>query len=175
MRKALIVIDMLNGFFVEGNPLYCGDEARKIIPFVKEKIEEFERNGELVVFLTDAHDSYDKEFGAFPPHCIAGTEEAQVIDELAEHAARHTVVPKKRYSGFHGTRLDEVLQAARPEVVEVVGVCTNICVLFTVEDLRNRDYPVRVYAKGVATFDREAHDFSLKQMESVLVAEVVRE
>ena len=165
---------MLNGFFVEGNPLDCGEVARRTIPFVKAKIEEFEKNGDLVVFLTDAHDPDDKEFRAFPPHCVRGTKEAEVIEELKEHAKRHMIVPKTRYSGFHGTILGQVLSEANPERVDVVGVCTNICVLFTVEDLRNRDYAVRVYADGVASFDQEAHEFALKQMETVLAAEVVR-
>jgi len=42
-----------------------------------------------------------------------------------------------------------------------------------VESLRNRDYTVRVHKQGVASFDDEAHEFALKQMETVLGAEVV--
>ncbi|NOZ19799.1 MAG: cysteine hydrolase [Planctomycetes bacterium] len=174
MRKALIVIDMVKGFFVEGNALYCGPEARKIIPFVKAKLEECEAAGDLIVFVCDNHDPDDKEFAAFPPHCVKGTEETEVVDELKEFAGRHPVLPKRRYSAFFDTTLGGVLQKAKPELVEVVGVCTNICVLFTVEDARNGDYPVRVYAEGVASFDQEAHEFALKQMETVLAVEVVR-
>ena len=77
---------MLNGFFVEGKPLYCGASARKIIPFVKSKIEKFEKIGDPIIFLTDSHDPDDKEFKAFPPHCVEGTEESEVIDELKEYA-----------------------------------------------------------------------------------------
>ena len=39
--KALFVIDMLNEFIREEGALDCGDTARKIIPFVKDKIDEF--------------------------------------------------------------------------------------------------------------------------------------
>jgi len=175
MGEALIVVDMLKGFLVEGNPLYCGHAVRRIIPFVKAKVEEFDKKGDLIVFLADRHDRDDKEFQTFPPHCVKGTEEAEVIEELKEYAKRHTIVPKTRYSGFHGTSLDRILGEAGPDRVEVVGICTNICVLFTVEELRNRDYPVRVYAEGVASFDRDAHEFALGQMETVLAAEVVRD
>ncbi|MEW6357659.1 MAG: isochorismatase family cysteine hydrolase [Planctomycetota bacterium] len=175
MRKALVVIDMVKGFFVEGSALYCGKKARKIIPFVKAKLEEYEKHGYFVVFVCDNHDPDDEEFNAFAPHCVRGTEETEVIDELKDFAKRHRVLPKRRYSAFFDTDLGGVLEEAKPDLVEVVGVCTNICVLFTVEDLRNRDYPVRVYAEGVASFDREAHEFALKQMGSVLAVEVVRE
>ncbi|HBG00917.1 MAG TPA: hypothetical protein DDW87_05020, partial [Firmicutes bacterium] len=37
--------------------------------------------------------------------------------------------------------------------VELVGVCTNICCYFTAEELANRDVPVKVHARGVASFD----------------------
>jgi len=174
VRKALVVIDMVKGFFVKGNPLYCGEETREIVPFVKAKLEEYEEKGDFVVFMCDHHAPDDREFAAFPPHCVKGTEETEVIDELKEFAERHTILPKTRYSAFHGTDLGRVLEEAKPDVVEVVGVCTNICVLFTVEDLRNRDYAVRVYAEGVTSFDPEAHEFALKQIESVLAVEVVR-
>ena len=43
--KALLVIDMLKDFLNKDGALYCGDASRKIIPFVKEKIEEFHKNG----------------------------------------------------------------------------------------------------------------------------------
>ena len=54
----------------------------------------------------------------------------------------------------------------------MVGNCTNICVLYTVADARFRDYAVEVPADCVATFDPEAHEFALKQMETVLGAKV---
>ncbi|HAG08307.1 MAG TPA: cysteine hydrolase, partial [Desulfotomaculum sp.] len=53
------------------------------------------------------------------------------------------------------------------------GVCTNICVLYTVEELCNRDYKVVVYRQGVASFDLQAHNWALVQMESVLGAKVI--
>ena len=39
--KALFVIDMLKDFINKDGALYCGEQCRKIIPFVKGKIEEF--------------------------------------------------------------------------------------------------------------------------------------
>jgi len=82
-------------------------------------------------------------------------------------------VPKSRYSGFCKTNLNDILRDLDPEIVEVVGVCTNICVLYTVEKLRNRDYKVVVHRDGVASFDQDAHLWALKQMESVLGAEIL--
>jgi nicotinamidase/pyrazinamidase len=173
MKKVLIVVDMLNGFLIPGAPLYCGEASRRIIPFVKEMIDSYNREGSPVIFLADNHTPDDPEFAMFPPHCVKGTEEAQVIDELKENAGRDIIIPKTRFSGFYKTDLGNILAEMRPDLVEVVGVCTNICVLYTVEGLRNRDYSVRVHRRGVASFDVEAHEFALAQMRSVLGAEVL--
>src|SRR3972149_1360408 len=66
--------------------------------------------------------------------------------------------------------LEARLQALRPEKIIVVGVCTDICVLHTVADARNRDYLVEVPTDCVATFDEEAHRFALNHMKRILGA-----
>ena len=173
MSKILIVIDMLDGFLRPGRALYCGPQSEAIIPFVRSKVEEYGKTGDPVIFVADNHDPDDPEFQRFPPHCVAGTQESEVIQELTGLAKNSVYLPKKRYSAFFGTDLEKRLKKLKPDLVEVVGVCTNICVLYTVEELRNRDIPTRVYRQGVASFDPEAHEWALKQMQSVLGAEIV--
>ena len=77
----------------------------------------------------------------FPPHCVAGTPEVEIIPELADLAQQHAILPKRRYSAFFETDLAERLAAFGPDKVIVVGDCTDICVMHTVADIRNRDYP----------------------------------
>ncbi len=173
MKRVLLVVDMLEGFIRRQYPLFCGPTSEAIVPFVKGKVEEYGKSGELVVFIADNHDPDDLEFKKFAPHCVIGSEQSQVIGELKGIAKREIYLPKKRYSGFFKTNLDEILKKEKPDLVEVVGVCTNICVLYTVEELENRDCNVRVYKEGVASFDQSAHQWALKQMESVLGAKIV--
>ena len=116
----------------------------------------------------------------FPPHCIEGSGEEEIVDELREFAGRSVVLRKRRYSGFFGTDLDRVLAEMSPSMVEVVGVCTDICVLHTVADLRNRDYPVTVYSDLVQTYDAPGHPgdevnrWALGHLRDVLGAAVVQ-
>ena len=170
-KKALIVVDMLNDFIDEKGALYCGQTARDIVPFVHHRLEAHRQAGSLVVFLHDAHGDDDLEFEKFPKHCVAGTWGSRIIDELTPNDGEH-VLPKTRYSGFYGTDLEEVLAAFGPEEVEVVGVCTSICVMDTVGGLANRDYRTTVFAAGVADFDAEAHRFALQRMERLYGARI---
>ena len=175
MKRVLVVIDMLNGFLGKGHNLYCGPQGRAIIPFVREKIKEYKESGDPVIFLCDSHDPDDKEFEIFGRHCITGTHEAEIIEELRPLAEGAICLPKKKYFDFFTPELVETLRRLAPEVVELVGVCTNICIFFAAEELRKRDYRVRVYERGVASFDEQAHRFALDQMRKVLAVEVVSE
>jgi len=170
-KQALMIVDMLNDFIDEKGALYCGGPARAIIPFVRDRLSTFRKNGDLVIFLQDSHDENDVEFTRFPKHCVTDTWGSDIIHELAP-APGEKVVAKKRYSGFYGTGLEKILADAAVEKVEVVGVCTSICVMDTVGGLANRDYKVSVPVKGVADFDNEMHEFSLKRMKQLYGATV---
>ena len=171
MANAVLVVDMLRGFLEEGHPLYCGDESRKIIPNVKQLIEEEAGKWSRIIYICDNHAPDDLEFQVFPPHCIRGTDEALVIPEI--EAYQGLMVPKTRYSGFFGTDLEGTLREIKPEKVIVCGVCTDICVMHTVSDARNRDYAVEVPEDCVASFNAEAHASALGHIRNILGAKVV--
>lgn len=169
--SALIVVDMLNDFIDEEGALYCGQSARDIVPFVSQRLNAHRKAGSLVVYLQDAHAKDDLEFKKFPPHCVAGTWGSRIINELSPQNGEH-VIAKTRYSGFYGTDLEKILAEHEPDEVEVVGVCTSICVMDTVGGLANRDYRSKVPSAGVADFDAEAHRFALQRMERLYGAAI---
>ena len=109
----------------------------------------------------------------FPPHCIAGTKESEIIPELVNYQGE--IIPKKRYSGFYGTNLESRLEEIKPEKIVICGVLTNICVMHTTADARNRDYKVEIPVNCVASPDEAAHKFALEHMDKVLGAYLVEE
>lgn len=171
--RAVIVVDMLRGFLEPGHSLFGGDACRAIIPATRALLERERAAGALLVFLADTHDPDDLEFQMFPRHCVRGTAECEVIPELADLAGGAIIVPKRRYSGFFDTPLDVILRDRDVTEVVVVGVMTDICVLHTTADLRNRDYPTTVASDCVASFDPSQHAFALGHIASILGARVV--
>ena len=170
MANVVLAIDMLRGFLEEGNPLFCEAASRSIIPRVQRLLAREMSRGSPLCFIMDSHDPDDLEFRMFPRHCVAGTEEAELVPELAGFPGER--LRKKRYSGFFGTPLEQRLQVLQPDTLIVVGVCTDICVMHTVADARNRDYPVEVPRDCVASFDKRMHDFAQEHMEKVLGAKI---
>ena len=172
MSNVVLVVDMLRGFLEEGCPLYCGARARHIIPRIQNLLEEELAQGSAVFFLCDSHSHDDPEFQIFPPHCVEGTVEAEVIPELARYQGE--VIPKKHYSAFFNTSLEEKLNQLKPEKLIVCGIYTDICILHTVADARNRGYRVEVPVDSVASSDEKTHHFTLEQMEKTLGAKLTR-
>lgn len=168
--NVVLVADMVRGFCEEGRNLYVGHTVREIIPRIRALLQREKSAGSHIIFVCDTHEPDDREFEMFPPHCIRGTEEPDVIPELKEFADE--IMPKRRYSAFFETNLDERLAELQPDKIIIVGDCTNICVLYTAADARYRDYTVEVPVDCVATFDPDAHTFALRQMQTVLGANV---
>ena len=166
MAEVVLVIDMLRGFLEESYPLYIGKECRIIIPHIQELLDKEIKKDSTVIYICDHHTPDDLEFKMFPPHCIEGTLETEVIPELSRYNGE--IIPKRRYSGFFDTPLEDRLKELNPDKLIICGVLTNICVLHTAADARNRDYNVEVPVKCVASPDTDAHLFALEHMEKVL-------
>jgi nicotinamidase-related amidase len=139
-RVALVSEDLVKGFCNAG-PL-ASERVAGIVPAV---VDVFERAHNLGVrhflLLQDTHDSDAAEFAAYPPHCVARSEESEMIDELRTlpFANLFTVIPKNSVSSDVGTELTSWLDH-HPEVTTfiVVGDCTDICVYHCATYLRVR-------------------------------------
>ena len=173
--KALLVIDVQRDFVDPGGALYFKG-AEKVVDYIVDLVEKFKKEGLPIITTQDWHDENDREFEVWPKHCVAGTDGARLTEKLEkalEGYDKHYSVKKTRFSAFYKTNFEDLIKELEIDEFEVVGVVTNICVMFTVEEIRNRDIPVRVHEKGVTSYDEELHRFAIRQMKEVLGAEIV--
>lgn len=176
MSELLVVVDMQNGFLREGN--LASDRCLAVLPAVRAEVDQALAAGRRVLFSADTHEVDDAEFTVFPEHCIRGTREAELVDELKPLLAREDVLllRKRRYSVLFETEMAGHLRRYGVDSVRICGVCTDICVLHTTADLRNRDYPVTVAVHATGTFDRPGHpadavqEFALRHLQRILGA-----
>ena len=171
-KTALLIVDMLNDFVRENGALPVAG-AKGLLPAIRTAQEAARAAGAPVIYLGDAHRPDDPEFKSWPPHCVKGSEGAQVTSELAPETG-DVVIPKRRFSGFFGTDLDLHLRERGIRKVVICGVLTDICVYHTAADSRQNDYQVAILEDGVAAATEEEHKFALKQMERLFGAERVR-
>ncbi len=83
-----------------------------------------------ILFLQDTHEPNAVEFGAYPPHCVRGTEEAETVEELRAlpFFKQITIMEKNSISSGLNTGLNEWLfRHPNVDTFIVVGDCTDLC------------------------------------------------
>lgn len=159
-NKALIVVDMVNGFVKKG--VLHDDSIARVIPRQIELIKEYHNEGELVIFIQDTHTKESIEHKRFPYyHCLKGSGEEEVVDELKPFTTLDNTIciPKNSTSFMESPVFRDVMkEASNIKEFDIVGCCTDICVcngslgLANYLDEHNRDSVIRVHKDAVATF-----------------------
>ena len=121
MKKTLIVVDMQKDF-VDGS--LGTKEAVSILGNVKNKIEEYKKNGDEIIFTRDTHqENYlSTNEGKHLPviHCIEGTPGWEIYEGLYVDGCEIINKPSFGYTGWNRYSFEEV---------ELIGLCTDICVI----------------------------------------------
>jgi len=156
-KTMLVIIDINNGF-ARGGALYSDRVESLITPIEELSKYILEKNGTVIAF-TDCHTEESPEFCSYPQHCMRGTTESEIIDELK--ALDIKVIEKNSTNGF----LEEAFNMdANIENVIVVGDCTDICVYqFAISvksdfNRRNEHRRVIVPMEYVDTFHAPFHN-----------------
>ena len=168
-EKVLIVIDMQKDF-VDG--VLGTGEAQKIVPTVVEKIKGFDGT---VIYTRDTHQANymeTQEGKKLPvPHCIEGTEGWQLIEPLdkLQKEANAVVYNKPTFGSIKlATDLKKEYDKGVIKEVELIGVCTDICVVSNALLIKANmpELMVRLDASCCAGVTVEKHEAALETMRS---------
>jgi len=184
ISELVIVVDMINGFIKKG--AMCDTSIGKIIPDMKKYLKNEKDKGHTIVFIKEAHDIDCVEFKKFPIHCVKGTQEAQIIEELKPFVDKTNVYEKNSTCAlFAKDFLSDLSKMDKLKKINICGCCTDICVLnlalplVNYFDEKNLDINIEINKNLVATFDADNHDaknysemaFKLMQLNGVKVVD----
>lgn len=167
MSKVLVVVDMQNDF-IDG--ALGSAEAQEIVENVKKKIEGFDGT---VIFTQDTHgeDYLSTQEGKKLPvlHCIEDTEGWEIHPELKELVENCITKPT-----FGSIILPEYicdLLGEEPDEVELVGLCTDICVVSNAMILKASFPEARIVVDSscCAGVTPQSHTNALDTMASVQI------
>ncbi len=165
----LIVVDMQNDFI---NGSLGTKEAQAIVPAVKARILEAMEDRWQVIFTKDTHsiDYLKTQEGKNLPikHCLRGSDGWQLHPELQDLSIGSSVFEK---GSFGSLELAEYVSSLNPDAIEVIGLCTDICVVSNVALLKAYcpEVPMSVRASCCAGVTPEAHEHALATMKSLQV------
>ena len=168
MKRYLIVVDMQKDFV---NGALGSAEAQAIVPAVVEKIAGFD--GEVFATLdTHGEDYMDTREGRFlpVPHCVKETSgwefDAKVLDALQKKG--FTAVEKPTFGSVDLPSLVEKASDGEAFSIELIGLCTDICVVSNALLLKAHfpEADVFVDAACCAGVTPEKHSAALETMRS---------
>lgn len=178
--QALVIVDMQNDFVREGAPQEVPD-ARSIIPTLKRLIDRYRAAGRPVIYTRFIAGPQRTLMWTWSPECgeelrscwlghlrkYADRDEElegpAVIDELAPQPGDR-VIDKYGYGAFHNTNLLDTVGALGVDQLVVTGTVTQICVEETVREGFHENLEMVVVRDGVASFDPELHEATLKNL-----------
>ncbi len=168
MKKAIIVVDMINDF-VTGK--LGSIRAQKIVPNVAALVGRARSQGIPVIYLRDAHTPTDREMDIWGEHAMKGTAGSEIIPELEPEKA-DIVIEKRWYSGFVDTELPSILKELGVDTLVFSGVSTDICVQNNVAHAYFSGYKTIVPPDCTASIDEESYGQSLKYMKNIYGTEI---
>lgn len=156
MKPAVVIVDMLEDNY--GDRSNREREEERIVRPVREFLKVCRSLSVPVVFACDSFLEGDSIFeGRMKPHAIRGTPGARVLDDL-ESEPSDTVLPKRRFSAFFKTDLDQTLRTWKIDTVAVGGIATHFCVLATAFDAVCHDFRSVILEDLCAAYKKEVHE-----------------
>lgn len=158
----LVICDMINGFAEHG--ALASPRVAACIPGIAELLTACKNTNIPAVAFADSHPENAAEFLRYPPHCIIGTDECNIVPELAAIGG-YITIPKNSTNGMLTEAFQAFLQAnSNRHTVLLSGCCTDICVMqfaLTLKaygDQNHHPYRILLPASLTDTFDGEGHD-----------------
>ena len=162
MKKLLVVVDMQKDF-IDGS--LGTKEAVEIVPKVRKKIEEYMEEGQEAVFTLDTHfENYmDTQEGRKLPvkHCIKGSDGWKLCGELEGFEGK-----RFEKGTFGSVECGDYVAKGGYDRVELVGLCTDICVISNAMIIKAMAPEVAVAVDGrcCAGVTPESHRNALEAM-----------
>lgn len=157
-------------------------EAKKIVPNVIEKIKSYNNVDSFIFATRDTHNKdylFTEEGKNLPvEHCIKGTKghelNTEVLDSLKEDCV---IIDKPTFGSFElGLKLKELDELFDIENIEVIGLCTDICVISNAVIAKSAlpNAHIKVDASCCAGVTPESHNRALDSMQTLQVEIVNR-
>lgn len=163
IENLLIVVDMVNGFVREGT--MADSYIEHIIPEIEKLVQINNSSNNFTIFIKDCHEKESIEFESFPEHCLKGTSESELVEELKKYENKENCYEKNSTSAiFAENFINDISLMENLKKVTIVGCCTDICVLNLALPLKNyfnqknRNIEIEVPKKAVETFNSEMHN-----------------
>ena len=168
-----VIVDMINGFVKEGALSSCevlsiNDDVAQFTRFCRNKNIQ-------TIALADEHTNDSTEFSTYPIHCLKGTTESDLTDEIANADENIKVFGKNSTNGYLEPEVADFIRNSGKNTFIITGDCTDMCVIqfaLTLKaDFNRRNVPCRVIVPYdlTATCSLPNHDPELAEIMALYI------
>ncbi|MFA4916151.1 MAG: isochorismatase family cysteine hydrolase [Syntrophales bacterium] len=158
MKPAILVVDMIKDNLSEEDNNPVVPFARAIIPNINRLTDIARKRDIPVIFSTDSFLPGDFIFGGrMKEQSLRGTEGAEVTEALIQ-SNNDIYLPKRRFSAFFKTDLDQTLSLYGVDTVILAGINSHWCVLSSAMDALSLDFCTYIIENCCASFSKEVHE-----------------
>ena len=170
--SALLVVDLITGFDFED-----GDQLFKNTRPILKNIQNFKRacrdEGMPVIYVNDPTTKGRSMSREQLLDAVSDSERGGLMLDTIGPDDLDVVLVKPHRSGFFDTDLEQRLDLIGVKHVYIVGVTTDICILFTAHDAYMRELKVSVPADCVTAVQQKFHEDALEFMERVAEVTII--
>ena len=129
IEKMAVVVDMIDGFVKYG--AMHDKEIANIIPNQIELLRKMQDEQSIIAIVKDTHEEKCKEFDSYPAHCVKGTGEENLVEELREFENENSLVYEKNSTSVAHVPefFEDIKKMKNLKEIIVMGCCTDICVM----------------------------------------------
>ncbi len=170
-EAALLLIDVINDFEFEE-----GEQLLELALPVGKTIAELKKRAKAAdiptIYVNDNFGRWQSDFKRIVAHCSRDDAKGKSFVKLLPPDDDDYFVLKPKHSGFYSTTLELLLTHLGAKNLILTGIAGNNCVLFTANDAYMRDFKLFIPADCVVSNTEQENEHALKQMETVLKADV---
>ena len=163
--SALMVVD-LQGFFLDKNSHAWVPAGQAIVPNIHRLLGAFRKRKQGVFFTRFAVKPGEDtgQMGKWWRGSVKeGSPASKIIPELRP-AKGETVIRKKSYDAFRGTRLETLLRKKKITRLVITGVMTHLCCDSLAREAFERGFQVFLPVDALASYNEELHLAALKTL-----------
>ena len=163
MNDIVLVMCAQNSYLSPEGSVYLGDRAEILRVRLADWLSDC---GMKRIFFRESRSIQDQFYRGDSTHSIATSDDFLIHPDLKKYA--DITYDKIRYGAFFGTDLESFLKREKLRTAILLGLETHTSILFTAEELRNRDYEVRVVEPCCMSRDDYLHGWAISLMRNCL-------
>lgn len=165
MSQVIIACGMQKAYISSSCSRYFGQRTETLKERLKDYFTKVPKDS-IIFFTREVRQSNDSFFRTSKSYGLVGTPDIEIPEIFKPYPK--FIINTTRHSAFYKTPLESELHKIKPSLVSLVGFETHTTVLFTAEELRNREYEVHIEEPLVISEDDFLHTAAINILSNTL-------